>query len=112
MKFDDRTAARVEATYLTPDMVQQRRRVLETIELRPGERLLDIGSGPGLLAFEAAAILGPEGAVDGVDPSESMLAIAARRDPAATTAAPIRFQAADACELPFEDGSFDAAVAT
>jgi arsenite methyltransferase len=111
MKFDDRMAAQVEATYQTPDVVQQRRRVLEAIELKQGEDLLDVGSGPGLLSCEAAAILGPDGSVHGVDPSESMLAIAARRERAAA-AAPVHVPAAHACELPFPDESFNAAVAT
>jgi ubiquinone/menaquinone biosynthesis C-methylase UbiE len=111
IEFDDRMSAQVEATYQTPDVVGQRRAVLAAIELAPSEQLLDIGSGPGLLACEAAAILGPKGAVHGVDPSESMLAIAARRERAAA-AAPVHFQAADACALPFDDGSFDAAIAT
>jgi SAM-dependent methyltransferase len=41
--------------------------------------VLDIGSGTGLLAREMAAGAGTVGSVDGVDPSESMLALARRR---------------------------------
>jgi hypothetical protein len=100
MKFDDRMAAQVETTYRKLDVVQQRLRVLEAIELKRGENLLDIGSGPGL-AGEAAAILGPEGC-SRRRPSESR-----PRPPPRST-----FQAAHARELPLDNESFDAAIAT
>src|SRR6266481_7800889 len=50
LQFDEETSRKVEALYLTPDVVTQRGRVLRALELREGERVLDIGSGPGLLA--------------------------------------------------------------
>ena len=111
LQFDDDAARRVEAIYSTPDVVEQRRVLIEALELSPGERALDIGSGPGLLACDLAAALGPAGAVVGVDPSESMLAIAARRD-AGADAAPITLRTGDAGALPFDDESFDVAVST
>ena len=49
------------------------------LDLKGGEAVLDVGSGPGLLAAEMAEAVGPEGTVRGVDPSESMLALARRR---------------------------------
>jgi arsenite methyltransferase len=111
MDFDERTSRHVEAVYTTPDVVEQRRLLLETLELQPGERVLDIGSGPGFLACEMAAVVGEEGSVHGIDPSESMLAIAAHRE-RAPGSAPVEFSAADALSMPFEDASFDAAVST
>jgi SAM-dependent methyltransferase len=68
--------------------------------------VLDIGSGPGFLAAEMAAEMGPDGRVVGLDPSESMLALGRRRG------APAEFVEGDALALPFGDESFDAAVAT
>src|SRR5690242_4370002 len=79
--------------------------------LAHGESVLDIGSGPGLLACEMAAEVGAAGSVDGVDPSESMLVLARDRRPP-KGAAEIRFVAGDACALPFREETFDAAVAT
>jgi arsenite methyltransferase len=111
LDFDDMESRRVEATYQTPDVVEQRRLLLEALALVPGEAVLDVGSGPGILAAEIAAIVGEHGAVHGVDPSASMLAIAQART-LPDGAAPIAFVEGDAYTLPFDDGSFDAAVAT
>jgi ubiquinone/menaquinone biosynthesis C-methylase UbiE len=106
LQFDERQAKQVESTYQTPDIVEQRRATRALLALQPGETVLDIGSGPGFLADEMAAEVGPEGAVHGVDPSESMLAIARRRQ------TPVRYATGDALALPFADATFDAAVAT
>jgi arsenite methyltransferase len=106
LQFDENTAKQVEATYQTPDVVDQRHRTRALLALQPGERVLDIGSGPGFLAAEMAAEVGPEGQVHGVDPSDSMLAMARRR------AAPVEYASGDALTLPYEDGTFDAAVST
>jgi ubiquinone/menaquinone biosynthesis C-methylase UbiE len=102
LHFDEETARQVERVYLTPDVVEQRRLTRQALAVQAGERVLDIGSGPGLLAAELA----DEGAeVLGVDPSESMLAMARRRGTA-------RFERGDALSLPVADDSFDAAVST
>jgi len=109
--FDDTVARTIEAMYTTADVVEQRRVVLELLDPHVGEDVLDVGSGPGLLACEIAHRVGPRGTVHGVDPSTSMLAIAARRR-AGEHAAPVTFGAGDALALPFRDGSFDAVTAT
>jgi arsenite methyltransferase len=111
MEFDERTSRHLEAAYTAPDVVEQRRLVIEALDLQPGEHVLDIGSGPGFLACEMAAIVGEDGSVHGVDPSESMLAIAAHRE-RAPGSAPTEFRAGDAIDLPYPDASFDVAVST
>jgi len=111
MDFDERTSRHLEAAYMTPDVVEQRRLVIEALALQPGENVLDIGSGPGFLACEMAAVVGDQGSVHGVDTSESMLAIAAHRE-RAPGSAPTEFRAGDALELPYPDASFDVAVST
>ncbi len=86
-----------------------RRRAGELAELRPGDRVLDVATGTGDLAFELARRVAPAGAVVGADFSERMLEIArvkaGRQDPrqASTT-----FAFANALALPFADGEFDA----
>jgi arsenite methyltransferase len=111
LAFDEVNARRVEAVYTTGDVVAQRRTIREALALRPGERVLDVGSGPGFLTSEMALEVGPEGRVHGVDASESMLALARRRERAAA-AAPVELYVADALELPFADASLDAVVST
>jgi SAM-dependent methyltransferase len=111
LQFDEEASQRVEATYTTPDVIEQRRHVRAAIAPTAGESVLDIGSGPGLLAGELAVDVGPDGSVDGIDPSESMLGLAQRRQ-LEESSGRLSFIAGDACGLPFPDASFDAAVST
>jgi SAM-dependent methyltransferase len=75
---------------------------LAVLGLRPGERVLDIGSGTGEHARLLAEAVGATGEAIGLDPNEGMRAEAARRAPKA------RFVPGDAYDLPFADGSLDA----
>jgi ubiquinone/menaquinone biosynthesis C-methylase UbiE len=111
LNYSADNSRKLEAVYTTADVVAQRAAVLDTLAPRPGERVLDVGSGPGLLAAQLAAAVGPEGSVCGVDPSESMLAIAAAREPAAGSA-PIELRRAAAERLPYPERTFDVAVST
>jgi arsenite methyltransferase len=107
--FDAETARKVEAVYMTPDVVAQRSATLKSLHLVEGERILDIGSGPGLLAHDMAAAVGPQGRVCGIDTSEPMLAMSEKRCAAQPW---VEFRQADATQLPYPEGSFDAAVST
>jgi SAM-dependent methyltransferase len=69
-----------------------------------GQRVLDVGSGPGALTQELVRRLGA-GAVVAVDRSASFVAALRERHPG------VSVHQASAEELPFEDGSFDAALA-
>ena len=51
-----------------------RRRALSSAGLRSGMQVIDVGTGTGLVAREAARLVGPRGGVLGVDPSAAMLA--------------------------------------
>jgi SAM-dependent methyltransferase len=73
--------------------------------LRPGNRLLDLGCGPGDAALALAADVAPGGEVVGVDRSAAMVAVAQER---AGEADGIRFVTGDALALDEPDGSFDA----
>ena len=75
--------------------------LLDAVRLRAGTRLLDVASGPGALAAEAAN----RGARSvGVDLSPRMIELAQRLYPA------IEFREADVEHLPFPDHAFDAVV--
>ncbi|MEK6710170.1 MAG: methyltransferase domain-containing protein [Nitrospinota bacterium] len=106
-RFDEKAARRVEAVYTSPDVAGQRALILRALELRPGERVLDVGVGPGFLARELAEAAGPSGALRGIDLSPAMLELARRRLEGLPQAS---LQEGDALRLPFGEGEFDAAV--
>ena len=110
LQFDEATWRRAEATYNTPEQIGQRRIVRAALGLKPGQDVLDIGSGPGFLACEMAGAVGPGGTVRGVDPSQDMLSVARRRSAAGP--APVQFEPGQATMLPFADGEFDVVTAT
>ncbi len=109
LQFDDEASRRVEAIYMTPDVVAQRQAVLQALDLRPGERVLDVGLGPGFLTADMAAAVGSSGRVRGIEISESMVAISQRRCAHLTN---VDFQVGTATRLPFPDSGFDVAVST
>lgn len=108
LKLDEDGIRRLEAIYLTPEMAAQRREVLRRLDLQAGEHVLDIGCGPGFLAADMAARVGPAGQVRGIDFSEPMLDMARRRCRELEWAS---FLGAFASELPYVNERFDVAVA-
>src|SRR5215472_14736519 len=72
LEFDDEGSRLVEAINTVPDTIERRRAIMRTLNLKTGERVLDVGSGPGHQVLEMSAMVGPSGRVDGVDISESM----------------------------------------
>ena len=81
-----------------------RERAADLAAVGPGARVLDVASGTGDLALELARRVGPGGTVVGSDFSEAML------DRAREKSAAVRWEWANALQLPYDDDSFDAAT--
>jgi ubiquinone/menaquinone biosynthesis C-methylase UbiE len=105
--FDEGLAGRLDAMYRTRDMVRRRRLAREALGAAPGERVVDVGCGPGFYVAELLGEVGSGGRVVGVDASPAMLALAERR---CTGRANARFLAANVTSLPLADAGFDAAL--
>jgi SAM-dependent methyltransferase len=74
--------------------------------LRPGETVIDLGSGAGFDCFLAARAVGPAGRVIGVDMTHAMLA-KARANAASIGAANVEFRLGELEHLPVADGTAD-----
>lgn len=107
LAFDDSLGRQLEALYRTRDILRRRRLIREALAARPGERILDVGCGPGFTVAELLDEVGPEGSVVGVDRSPEMLALAGQRT---ERRANVELHEADATDLPVADEDFDAAV--
>lgn len=86
-----------------------RRRTAEIAQLQPGETALDVCCGTGNLTLELARHTAPGGNVVGCDFSEPMLDLA-REKAAQRGISNVRFEWADALQLPYDAGRFDAAA--
>jgi demethylmenaquinone methyltransferase / 2-methoxy-6-polyprenyl-1,4-benzoquinol methylase len=86
-----------------------RQRAADRAALAPGDSALDVCCGTGDLALELATRVSPGGSVVGCDFSEPMLDLA-REKAAERGVAGVRFEWADALELPYDGERFDAAT--
>lgn len=80
-----------------------------TANLRPGEVVVDLGSGGGLDVFLAAAKVGPTGKAIGVDMTPEMLELA-RKNAAASGLTNVEFYQATIDRLPLADASVDCVI--
>jgi ubiquinone/menaquinone biosynthesis C-methylase UbiE len=83
--------------------------VLDLLNINPSDSVLEVGSGPGLGLQLAAAIV-HQGLVVGIDPSETMLEMAQRRNRALIEAERVELRLGSAEKLPFDDAMFDKAM--
>lgn len=100
-----RGAAMVYEAFFVPALFRQwAPLVADAAGLGPGQRVLDVACGTGVLAREAAGRMMQDGSVTGLDRNAGMLAVAAGSAPEIT------WQVGMAERLPFPDQAFDAVV--
>ncbi len=87
---------------------QEKQHTYSWMHLQPGYAVLDVGCGPGTDTIALARLVGPTGSVVGVDADADMVAEAQRRAEQAGCSAWCTHQQADATDLPWEAGTFDA----
>jgi SAM-dependent methyltransferase len=103
---DDQTATLYERLLLPRVFRPWAELLLGRVGLRPGDKVLDVATGPGTLARLAAEQVGPTGEVHGGDLSEPMLA-QAKAKPPVMGGAPLAYVQSSADTLPFADATFD-----
>jgi arsenite methyltransferase len=107
LEFNEDLAAQMEIVYSRRDILRRRALVHEALGSSQGERVLDAGCGPGFYVAEILERVGPEGSVVGVDASEPMLALAAKRCEGHDN---VSFEQGDVTALPVPDEDFDRAL--
>lgn len=93
------------------DQTTIRATYLDLLQIAPGERVLDVGCGTGVVTRAVATRVGPTGHVLGVDPSPTMLAVAREIAEREGVAEQIEFRVGDARALPVDDAAFNVVLA-
>lgn len=106
-KFARRAAESYERHFVPTIAAPVAADLVEAAGPRPGERVLDVACGTGVVTRLAAERVGPDGTVAGLDPNPGMLAVARE---AALPGAPVRWHEAPAEEIPLPDDGFDLAL--
>ncbi len=115
-KFKSRDAASYDPLTAEFDRFTRRltkplaERMVDLANLRPSEAVLDLGTGTGIVALEAAGRPNFHGRVTAVDLSEGMLWAAKRRASQEHLESRLEFCRMDAEALGFENASFDVAL--
>ena len=108
LTFTDEAARHLEKTYRTKDIVAQRRETIRHLNLLAGEKVLDIGCGPGFLCEEMSETVDRHGIVVGIDISPDLVELCARREHPTW----LSYEVGDATKLRQPDVSFDVVACT
>lgn len=87
-----------------------RKETLRYAALQPGEKVLDVGCGTGVLTRMAAEAVGPTGKAIGIDPAPKMIGLARKNATFFSNSAEFRLAAIE--HLPFDDETFDAVLSS
>jgi arsenite methyltransferase len=107
LEFGANMVEELERMYATRDVLRRRALVHAALEAQRGDRVLDVGCGPGFYVAEILDTVGAGGHVIGVDRSPDMLAVAARR---AAGHDNVEFHEGETASLPVPDHSVDRAL--
>lgn len=103
-------AASLLETLDDPRFLQLRETLCEELHLQPGERVLELGCGPGMLLEPLYQRVGPTGKIDGLDLNPHFIRVADRRVEMLEIEN-ATFTTGDCHTLPYDDETFDAVVA-
>ncbi len=109
LKIHSTEADELEKSYKLPEIVCQRQLTLKKLSVKPGEKILDVGCGVGFLSYEIALLTGDYGKVFGIDKNSDMILHSNKR---CKKLGNTKFSKANADDLPFKEGFFDAACCT
>ncbi|MEY8117875.1 methyltransferase domain-containing protein [Falsihalocynthiibacter sp. BN13B15] len=107
LEFDAKTTRLLEVAYQGADVTRRRQASFDALQPAPGETILDIGCGNGLLTLELARAVGTAGKVVGIDPSPDMRTAAIARCKEFET---VDILDAQAIGIPMKNGSADKAA--
>ena len=108
ISFDDEMAQLQRALAQCHDMVVRRSVVLGALNLRSGEKVLEVGCGGGFYAYEAGQFVGSTGKVIAIDISADQISAAHKR---CVELPWVECQVANATDLPSADAELDAVYA-
>jgi ubiquinone/menaquinone biosynthesis C-methylase UbiE len=104
-------SARLELRGRADDEVAARNAYLDLLTIMPGERVLDVGCGSGVVTRELARRVTSDGLAVGLDPSPAMLAVARELADQKGVGEWVDLRVGDARALPFTDAEFDVVIA-
>ncbi len=107
LQFDAETTRLLNIAYEGAELTRRRQASFDALKPGPGDTILDVGCGNGLLTVELARAVGANGKVIGIDPSRDMLT-AARARCASNDC--VEFVEGIADSIPLADGTADKAV--
>lgn len=106
MGLTPEAAAGYEQLFVPAIFHQWPAQLINVADISPGDDVLDVGCGTGVLTRALVAAVGEQGSVCGVDFSESMLGVAREKCPGVT------FRQGNAMALPYAEESFDAVTSS
>ena len=98
---------RIVASVMARDTAAVNDWVLDALEPKPGDSILELGCGHGRSLSRLAAAVAPHGRIVGIDPSEVMRRTAKRRNRREIAAGPISVEIGDSENVPYPADSFD-----